>query len=934
MGKENSAAAPQRRALRAERASLRVTATAVLVGLLVLVPLARAAPSSSNPKDEGIFKTGANVAAAETVPTSFQESVVLSGLTNPTALRFSPDGRVFVAEKSGLIKVFDGLSDPTPTIFADLRTNVHNFWDRGLLGMALDPNFPTVENVYVLYTYDAAIGGTAPRWGTPGTTSDGCPTPPGPTDQGCVVSGRLSRLTPNGNGVTETVLINDWCQQFPSHSVGSLAFGADGQLYASGGDGASFNYADYGQTGNPCGDPPSPASSLTSPTGEGGALRSQDLRTSADPTSLDGAILRLDPVTGAASSGNPVSGPDATARRIVAEGLRNPFRFTIRPGTNDLWIGDVGWNTWEEIDRIPSPTASLTNFGWPCYEGSGVQSSYSPLNICGGLPGSAVTAPYYTYNHSAQVVSGETCPTGSSSISGMAFYQGGSYPAAYNGALFFADHSRNCIWVMFPGTNGLPDPGNKATFVAGAAGPVDLQIGPGGDLFYVDYDGGTIRRIQYGAQPPPTCQTGQFQADYFSNRDLTGSSALTRCENAINNDWGQGGPGAPVPVDNFSARWTGTFTFPAGDTTFTATADDGIRVFVDGTLIVDHFVDQSATTYTATRTLTAGAHVVKVEYYEHLEDAVAKVSWAAAGANSPPTAVIDTPASALTWKVGDTISFTGHATDPEQGTLPASALSWTLAVEHCPSNCHEHIVQTFSGAGGSFVAPDHEYPSYLELRLTATDSGGLTNTTLVDLQPRTVQLSFQTSPSGLQLTVGSTASSAPFTRTVIEGSTNSISANSPQSLNGTTYAFSSWSDGGAQTHNVVASTNGTYTATYQATSSADLSLTKTPQTSGSTTTWTLAVRNQGPDTAQGVTVTDVLPARLVFGSASSDCTYTSSTRTVRCTATSLASGATLNFTFTTTLTGKGNGWVTNTAQVTSNTTDPNTANNSASGRVR
>src|SRR5262245_7450700 len=78
-------------------------------------------------------------AFAATLPSGFQESVIFSGLTQPTAIRFARDGRVFVAEKSGLVKVFDNLSDTTPTIFADLRTNVHNFWDRGLLGLELDP---------------------------------------------------------------------------------------------------------------------------------------------------------------------------------------------------------------------------------------------------------------------------------------------------------------------------------------------------------------------------------------------------------------------------------------------------------------------------------------------------------------------------------------------------------------------------------------------------------------------------------------------------------------------------------------------------------------------------------------------------------------------------------------------------------------------------
>jgi glucose/arabinose dehydrogenase len=109
-------------------------------------------------------------AHAATLPAGFQESVVFSGLTNPTVVRFSSDGRIFVAEKRGVIKVFDSLSDPTPTTFANLNVNVYNFWDRGLLGMALAPNFPTNPYVYVLYTYDHELGSTAPapRWGTPG----------------------------------------------------------------------------------------------------------------------------------------------------------------------------------------------------------------------------------------------------------------------------------------------------------------------------------------------------------------------------------------------------------------------------------------------------------------------------------------------------------------------------------------------------------------------------------------------------------------------------------------------------------------------------------------------------------------------------------------------------------------------------------------------
>ena len=277
------------------------------------------------------------VNAASVPETGFQDTTVFSGLTNPTAIRFSPDGRVFVAEKSGLILVYASLSATTPTIFADLSSKVDNYWDRGLLGLALDPGFPTTPYIYVLYTYDAPIGGTPPVW------NDACPSPPGPTTDGCVVSGRLSRLQASGNQMTgaEQPLINDWCQQFPSHSIGDLRFGPDGALYVSAGDGASFGSADYGQYGgssgsptprNPCGDPPGGVgATMTPPTAEGGALRAQSLRRpSSEPVVLNGTILRLDPTTGNPLPDNPlISHPSTNAQRMVGYGFRNPFRFTI-----------------------------------------------------------------------------------------------------------------------------------------------------------------------------------------------------------------------------------------------------------------------------------------------------------------------------------------------------------------------------------------------------------------------------------------------------------------------------------------------------------------------------------------------------------------------------------------------------------------------------
>jgi glucose/arabinose dehydrogenase len=726
-------------------------------------------------------------AAAASLPPGFQEEIVFAGLTEPTAVRFSPDGRVFVAEKSGLIKVFDNLTDTTPTVFADLRTNVHNYWDRGLLGLALAPNFPTDPWVYVLYAYDAAIGGTAPRWGSVGGTFDGCPTPPGPTDDGCVVAGRLSRLQASGNTMigTEQVLIEDWCQQYPSHSTGSLAFGADGALYVSGGDGASFNVVDYGQDGapvNPCGDPPGGVGGvMSSPTAEGGALRSQDLRTTSDPVGLNGAILRVDPATGAGLQDNPMaSSSDPNARRIVAYGLRNPFRITTRPGTNEVWIGDVGWGAWEEIDRLIAPTADpVDNFGWPCYEGDGRQGGYDAANlsICENLYAAgtgAVVAPYLRYHHNDLVVPNDVCPRGGSSVAGtsFAFSSGGSYPAEYRSALFFADYSRRCIWAIPVGSNGLPDISKMRTFVGGAAQPVDVQIGPGGELFYVDL-GGTVRRIRYFSQNQPPIAVA--------------TAAPTN------------GP-APLTV-----AFDGTTSSdPDGDALTYAWDLDGDGAFDDATTATAGYTYTQPGSYTATLRVTDPT------------GASGTSSVTIAAGNTPPEAVIDTPAADTTWKVGDVISFSGHATDPQNGALPASALTWSLVLQHCPSTCHEHALQTYSGvSGGSFVAPDHEYPSHLELRLTATDAGGLSNTTSVRLDPQTVDVTFESSPTGLTLAVGSTSQPAPFTRTAILGSTLSVSAASPQASAGTAYEFVSWSDGGAQTHTIVANGLGSYTATYQ-----------------------------------------------------------------------------------------------------------------------
>jgi PA14 domain len=260
-----------------------------------------------------------------------------------------------------------------------------------------------------------------------------------------------------------------------------------------------------------------------------------------------------------------------------------------------------------------------------------------------------------------------------------------------------------------------------------------------------------------------------------------------------------------VSTDNFSVRWTGTHSFEAGDYTFTARSDDGIRVWVDGELIIDQWKDQPATTYNATRTMTPGEHQVKVEYYEKAEAAVAEVSWQAVKTpvNQAPIATINKPDPALKWKVGDVIEFSGSATDPEDGSIPPSGLSWKIILHHCPGGqCHDHPFSTASGASGNFTAPDHGDESYFEIVLTATDSGGKTATKSINIHPQTVQITLATRPDGLQVVYDGTSGKAPLSRTTVVGSK---------------WKFKSWSDGGAQQHNVrIGANNTTYTATFGA----------------------------------------------------------------------------------------------------------------------
>jgi glucose/arabinose dehydrogenase len=729
--------------------------------------------------------------AEPALPGGFQDEVAFDGLELPTTFRFSPDGRVFVAEKSGIIKVFDDLEDSTPEVFADLRTQVYSNGDRGLLGLALDPDFPAAPYVYALYVYDHILGEEteAPRWGSPETTGDPCPEPKGA--DACLVSGRLVRLTADGNHAVEDegepllhVLVEDWCQQFSSHTVDDLEFGPEGALYASAGEGANFTGPDYGQFGtppNPCGDPPGGfGTALEPPSAAGGSLRSQNVE------NLSGSIIRIDPVSGEGLPDNPMATSlDPDARRIVAFGLRNPFRFAFDPQTGELYTGNVGWGDDDEIDRFATPPAQAYNSGWPCYEGPGRQYLFKDLGlaICDDLYAeepAGVSRPFFYYSHEQTLAPGDECPfENGSALSGLVFYEGGGFPAPFDDALFFADSVRGCIYTMTRGKDGRPDPLTTNVFMRGKGDTypgVDLQVGPDGALYYASFFGGgtgAINRISY----EPGAPTARLSADPR---------------------WGEG---LPLEVNLDASK---------------STDPDGEELEYEWDLNNDGMFASGGSTRTG---MFGNDHneviAVRVVDGEGLSS-VARIT--VYPGDSPPVVDIEEPDDGAAWGVGEEIKLNGSALDSDGTDLDGLSLYWSTRLAHCPSGpggCHTHPLGVFAGLRkGSFLAPEHDFPSYIEVTLNAVDARGLSASETVRIDPRTVELEVRSDPAGVPLTAGLVAGLSPLSLTAIEGSNVVLAAPQTAQLNGRTYAWEGWSDGGARVHTVLADESADYTALY------------------------------------------------------------------------------------------------------------------------
>jgi glucose/arabinose dehydrogenase/PKD repeat protein len=752
-------------------------------------------------------------ASAADLPAGFQETTLpFEGISHPqlnepTVLRFAADGRVFVAQRSGQILVYDSVDDPTPTVFADLRTPVYDNGDRGILGLALDPDFPAKPYVYVLYTYNHLLGdpAPAPKWSGSQPEGDPCPKPPGADVDACPVSGRLVRLTaegdhavPTSGAPAEKVLVEDWCQQFSSHSIGDLQFGPEGALFASGGDGASFTSPDYGQFGwpqkNQCGDPPAGVGGEEKPpTALGGSMRAQNVE------NLDGSVIRIDPESGAGLPDNPMATSlDANARRIIAYGFRNPFRFAIDPETSEIYVDNVGWDTYEEIDRFSTVPSPAYNSGWPCYEGPSINPGFQSLelNACKALyeqPGSTAP-PFFYYEHGHPITLEDPCPDGSgSAITGNAIYAGAAFPASYEGALFFADSVRGCVYAMFPGADGRPDPATVTPFMteAGFAG-ADLEEGPEGSLYYtVLFEGGeyapnsgSIHRITYssGNQPPVADLTVDKEfgpAPLLAHFDASGSTDADG--EALSYEWDLAGDGSFGSPSKTAKTKSKTFSDSENHTVAVRVSDE------QGASSVDRV------------TVYPGDKPPEPEIVSPTE-------------SSPGSGQ-----AALEWHVGEPIQFEGVA-HHEGGDLPSTSLDWSSRLYHCPSACHTHPLQAFPAVdSGTLIAPDHDYPSHIQLTLTATDARGLSANQTIQLFPRTVELDFDSSPTGLTLTAGQLTKPGPFEVTAIEDSKITVSAPATALAGGEGYAWTGWSDGGERVHTIEAASSGSYLAEYTGT---------------------------------------------------------------------------------------------------------------------
>ena len=483
-----------------------------------------------------------------------------------------------------------------------------------------------------------------------------------------------------------------------------------------------------------------------------------------------GKILRTT-TTGGIPSGNPYRGSDSVrcgatgvaspgqkCQETFAWGLRNPFRIAFDPnaaGTR-FFINDVGQNAWEEINE----GRAGADYGWSVREGHCANGS---TTNCGAPPAGMVN-PIYDYAHA----------NGCASITGGAFVPNGVWPAEFDGSYLFSDYVCGAIFRITPAGNGTY---TRTTFASGLgnSSAVTLLFGPwegSQALYFTTFaGGGQVRRIVATSNHAPVVR----------------ATATPRS--------------GPAPL---SVRFDASASTDAdGDAlTFEWNFGDGMQA--TGAVVTHTYsVPQR---YSAAVTVRDG------------RGGSASTTIVIDAGNSPPVPTITSPSATARFAVGQTITLTGSAVDAEEGTLPASRLSWSVLLHH---DAHTHpFVPPTAGNNITFQAPAPEdlpaaATSYLEIIFTATDAQGAASTTRRDVQPRKVRLAFETVPAGLPLTINGAVVATPLSITSWENYRFPVAAATQRDATGQLWLFASWSDGGAASHQTVTpAADGTLRATF------------------------------------------------------------------------------------------------------------------------
>jgi glucose/arabinose dehydrogenase len=325
-------------------------------------------------------------AVPASLPSGFTESVVADGLLNATAIEFAPNGDLWVLEQGGAVKRFRPGST-TADVVGNLSTlGLSSAGERGVLGIAFDPQYSTNKQVYLYYTATSpATHNRISRFMV--NDSDAADYYFAGTNTGVPDAGT------SGTPTQSVVFDLDNLSSATNHNGGAIHFGPDGKLYVAAGENAN----------------PANAQSLNNVLGK---------------------ILRINS-DGSIPTDNPfVASTSGKQQAIWALGLRNPYTFAFQPGTGRMFINDVGQDTWEEIDD----GLAGSNYGWPNTEGNDGTPPTGPGTYRG---------PLYTYSHGSGTFQGEA-------ITGGAFYNptAQQFPAQFAGEYFFADYVNDWIHVL------------------------------------------------------------------------------------------------------------------------------------------------------------------------------------------------------------------------------------------------------------------------------------------------------------------------------------------------------------------------------------------------------------------------------------------------------------------------------------------------------